>query len=684
MREANGRDVGSDEEEEKKKKKKDEAGLEKGRHTLRREREEDFVARMHRLITLEHEAEKAEAEDMLAKTDATVAQRKGVVLLNVRVEDVESGLLGKTLLTLARSAKGSAQENVLPAHTLSQHDIVRIKPNKSDGSRAGFVFEGVVYRIRDASITVAVDVLPDDDDSFLCIPLKVEKLANYVTYRRLSSTLDTISKVGHACRIKEIVFEGKKPEYDVRQQGEGQQSSFGWTPINTHLDQSQKDAVTKALSSRDVVLIHGPPGTGKTTTLVEYIAQEVKRGCRVLACAGSNIAVDNIVEGLGKLDLNVVRIGHPARMLPQILEQSLDYKVLHSDESGLARDCRQEIQQLNRKLLKLSGRDRQTRKQIRQEIRYLNKEEKRRQQTAVDRCLASAHVVCCTLSGAASRHVSELPIFDVVVIDEAAQAIEPSCWSALIRGKRCVLGGDHLQLTPTILSDKASKQGLSVTLFERLRKIWGDHITQTLLIQYRMNEKIMKWSSVELYDDRIQAHASVAHRILDEPLVHESFPVLAFIDTAGCDMEETKEEDGESLKNTGEADIVMAYIEKLIAAGMRPADIGVITPYAAQVTLLRSMRSADIGSKLEISTVDGFQGREKEAIVISMVRSNSSGEVGFLSDSRRMNVAVTRAKRHCVIIGDSETISKNAFLDRLVTYFQEHGEYDTAETFRLA
>lgn len=680
MREANGRDVDSDEEE------KDEVALEEGRHTLRRESEEEFVARMHRLITLEHEAEKAEAEDMLAKTDATVAQRKGVVLLNVKVEDVESGLLGKTLLTLARRAKCSAQENVLPAHTLSQHDIVRIRPNKSDGSRAGFVVEGVVYRIRDTSITVAVDVLPDDD-SFLCIPLKVEKLANYVTYRRLSSTLDTISKVGHACRIKEVVFEGKKPEYDTHQQGgeqQGLQSSSGWTPIHTHLDQSQKDAVSKALCSRDVVLIHGPPGTGKTTTLVEYIAQEVKRGCRVLACAGSNIAVDNIVEGLSKLDLNVVRIGHPARMLPQILEQSLDYKVLHSDDSGLARDCRQEMQQLNRKLLKLSGRDRQTRKQIRQEIRYLNKEEKRRQQTAVDRCLASAHVVCCTLSGAASRHVSALPMFDVVVIDEAAQAIEPSCWSALIRGKRCVLGGDHLQLTPTILSDKASKQGLSVTLFERLRKMWGDHITQTLLTQYRMNEKIMKWSSVELYDDRIQAHASVANRLLDEPLVQESFPVLAFIDTAGCDMEETKEEDGESLKNMGEADIVIAYVGKLTAAGMRPADIGVITPYAAQVTLLRSMRSADIGSKLEISTVDGFQGREKEAIVISMVRSNSSGEVGFLSDSRRMNVAVTRAKRHCVIIGDSETISKNPFLDRLVTYFQEYGEYDTAETFRLA
>lgn len=651
-------------------------------HSPRREGEEAFVARMHRLIALEHEAERAEAEDMLAKTDATVAQRKGVVLLNVRVEDVESGLLGKTLLTLARSGEGS----VLPAHTLSQHDIVRIKPNKSDGNHEGFVVEGVVYRIRDSSITVAVDLLPDDD-SFLCIPLKVEKLANYVTYRRLSSTLDTIVKVGHECRIKEVVFQGKEPVYDTdacQQVEEAQHASSGWTPINAGLDQSQKDAVMKALCSRDVVLIHGPPGTGKTTTLVEYIAQEVKRGCRVLACAGSNIAVDNIVEGLSKVDLNVVRIGHPARMLPQILEQSLDYKVLHSDDSSLARDCRQEIQQLNRKMLKLGRKDWQARKQIRQEIRYLNKEEKRRQQTAIDRCLASAQVVCCTLSGAASRQVSMLPIFDVVVIDEAAQAIEPSCWSALIRGRRCVLGGDHLQLTPTIVSDKASNQGLSVTLFERLRQMWGDHITQTLLTQYRMNEKIMKWSSVELYEDRIQAHASVAHRQLDEPLVRESFPVLAFIDTAGCDMEETKEEDSESLKNTGEADIVMAYVEKLTAAGMRPADIGVITPYAAQVTLLRSMRSTDIGSKLEISTVDGFQGREKEAIVISMVRSNASGEVGFLSDSRRMNVAVTRAKRHCVIIGDSETISKNPFLDRLVTYFQDHGEYDTAETFRLA
>ena len=255
-------------------------------------------------------------------------------------------------------------------------------------------------------------------------------------------------------------------------------------------------------------MIHGPPGTGKTTTLVEFIRQEVARGSRVLACAGSNVAVDNIVEGLVKATSSatkparknaamsaskVVRIGHPARMLPQVLEVSLEYKVLHSDQSQLARECREEVKQLTRRLLKLTSRkDREERRNVRQEIRYLNREEKKRQRAAVDRCLEQSQVVACTLSGAASFQISRLPLFDVVVIDEAAQSTEPSCWSALLRGRRCVLGGDHLQLPPTILSEAAARKGLSVTLFERLHAMHGPTIGHMLVTQYRMNEKIMQ------------------------------------------------------------------------------------------------------------------------------------------------------------------------------------------------
>ena len=368
-------------------------------------------------------------------------------------------------------------------------------------------------------------------------------------------------------------------------------------------------------------------------------------------------------------------------MLPQVLEVSLEYKVLHSDQSKLARECRDEIKQLNRRLLKLTNRkDRDERRQVRQEIRYLNREERKRQRSAVDRCLEQSQVVACTLSGAASFQVAKLPAFDVVVIDEAAQSTEPACWSALLRGNRCVLGGDHLQLPPTIISDKAAKRGLAVTLFERLHELHGSDIGQMLLTQYRMNELIMAWSSEEMYDGKLLAAKEVAGATLND------LPVLMFIDTAGCDMEEQKEDDGESLRNPGEAEVVMKYVGQLVSSGVPLTSIGVITPYSAQVNLLRSLRSDEedrwgfgaASRDLEVSTVDGFQGREKEVVIISMVRSGPDRQVGFLSESRRMNVAITRAKKHVVLVGDSETISNDKFLGRLVAYFDEHAEYDSA------
>lgn len=371
-------------------------------------------------------------------------------------------------------------------------------------------------------------------------------------------------------------------------------------------------------------------------------------------------------------------------MLPQVLEVALEYKVLHSDQSKLARECRDEVKQLNRRMLKLTSRkDRDERRQVRQEIRYLYKEEKKRQRAAVDRCLEQSQVVACTLSGAAAFQVSKLPLFDVVVIDEAAQSTEPACWSALLRGKRCVLGGDHLQLPPTIISNKAAKRGLSVTLFERLHALHGSQIGQMLVTQYRMNEKIMAWSSKEMYDGKLLAADEVADATLDH------LPVLLFIDTAGCDMEEQREEDGESLRNPGEAEVIMKYVSRLASSGVPLASIGVITPYSAQVNLLRSLRNDEedrwgfgaAARELEVSTVDGFQGREKEVVVISMVRSGANRQVGFLSENRRMNVAITRAKKHVVLVGDSETISSDKFLGRLVAYFDEHAEYDSAGSF---
>lgn len=413
----------------------------------------------------------------------------------------------------------------------------------------------------------------------------------------------------------------------------------------------------------------------------------------MLACAASNIAVDNLVERIASLRLpkgrtiDVVRMGHPARLLPKVLDSSLEAKVLRSDDSSLAKDCRKEIKNINARLLKLGRKDRAERTALRKDLRQLAKEERQRQERAVASVLASAQVVCATLTGLGGRNFEQLPPFDMVVIDEAAQALEPACWAALLRGRKAVLAGDHLQLPPTVTSEEAARRGLLLTLFERCHAAWGELASTMLTTQYRMHADIMQWSSDEMYGGKLRAHDSVAeHSLQGLPGVGElaastgvDLPILLLVDTAGCEMEERKEDGGDSTLNEREAAVAMAHVRRLLAAGVAPGDIGVITPYAAQVGLLRELRPEGAGALVEISTVDGFQGREKEAIVISMVRSNTSGEVGFLADSRRMNVAVTRARRHCALVCDSDTVKGDPFLKRLVEYFESNGEYECAE-----
>lgn len=294
-------------------------------------------------------------------------------------------------------------------------------------------------------------------------------------------------------------------------------------------------------------------------------------------------------------------------------------------------------------------------------------------------------MLCCTLTGAASRDVERMA-FDLVVIDEAAQAIEPACWIPLLRARRAVLAGDHLQLPPTVMSEEAARKGLARTLFERLQEQFGGGaVGRMLTVQYRMHEGIMRWSSDELYGGRLTAHASVAcHTLADlRPAMGDAaatLPVLLLIDTTGCDMPEKVEDEGDSKWNEGEAKVVISHVQRLVAAGVRPDEIGIITPYNAQVAVLRELRT-DALRAVEISSVDGFQGREKEAIVISTVRSNATREVGFLADHRRFNVAVTRARRHCAVVADAECIATNAFLKRLVDYFSEHGAYASAAEY---
>ncbi len=426
------------------------------------------------------------------------------------------------------------------------------------------------------------------------------------------------------------------------------------------LNPSQRAAVEFALSARDVAIIHGPPGTGKTTTVVELIRQAVSRGSRVLACAPSNLGVDNLLERLLAAGMRAVRLGHPARVLPELRAHTLDLLVEAHPDLRVARQLERDAAVLRHQAARFTRAKPQPghRQELRKEARELVADARRLEEQIVAGLLDAAEVLCVTLTGLDAQILGERT-FDLAVIDEAAQSIEPACWIPLVRGARLVLAGDHCQLPPTIVSAAAAREGLAVSLPERLLAVHGPAIARRLTVQYRMHEAIMGFSSAEFYDSSLTPDPSVAaHRLADlpgvvaDPLVESP---LEFIDTAGAGYDEELEPDGESRRNPAEAALVCRKVQALVAAGVPAADIAVIAPYSAQVRLIRDLLQSgdglpgvdDPSAGVEVDSVDGFQGREKEAVVISLVRSNREGEIGFLADTRRMNVALTRAGASC-------------------------------------
>ena len=627
---------------------------------------EDFVQTQLDLLELERQAEVEETQRLRASLSAGELERRGVALLRLVVVDCGYGLGGRRLLTLGPS---SARD--LPANRFSPGDIVTFRASKRPERAADKLPTGVVHRLRRDTISIALDrendELPDE-------PVRLDRVSNDITYRRLRETLDALRGPlsGTSKRLREIAFGLREP---------GSTDACDWTPLDETLDESQRAALDFLLARQDFALLHGPPGTGKTTTLVELIRQAVARGERVLATAGSNVAVDNLVERLTDRGVRVVRLGHPARLLPSVLDWSLDALVERSEGARIASDLRRELDGAFRQLSR--SRDHRARREHRDDVRRLRRELREIEAWTTQQIIDGAEVVLTTNTGAASRRLADRH-FDRVVIDEAAQAIEASTWIPVLLGDRVVLAGDHLQLPPTIISREAERQGLGRTLFERLIERHGEAVARRLTIQYRMHETIMRWSSDALYGGELCADASVrGHLLADLPRVasgeehpETSWPVL-FVDTAGCDLEERQEVDGDSRANDGEARLIVEHIRRLVKARVAPAAIGVITPYNAQVDSLRALLRSS-WPEVEVSSVDGFQGREKEAILLSLVRSNPRGEVGFLADRRRLNVAVTRARRHVVIVGDSATISSNAFLAGLVEYCEKAGEYRSA------
>lgn len=622
--------------------------------------QDSYFDRLGRWLEMEGEAERERLADRRRKKRSGNPEKTGETLVNLKVVDQQIGLAGRQLIDLAKPASDS-----LPMNRLKVGSPIVLSNDDQPDSKG---VPGVVSRRTPTTIQVAVDQWPDAKR--YRIDLSPDERTRL---RQQSAMARARMATGAPGRLRDVLLGLQEPRFE-EPRFEGDQS------INfvTHLNPPQEEAVRFAMASHDLAVIHGPPGTGKTTTVAEVIYQAVRDGAKVLACAASNTAVDNLLERLVGLMPSVIRVGHPARVFEALRGHTLDELVEADEGSAIVRDMYREADSLMQSAQR-STRSREAHRRrgdVYAEAKSLRKQARMLERHLVQQVLSSADVVCTTLTIdeelLGDRH------FDLVVIDEACQCTEPAIWQAILRANRVVLAGDHCQLPPTVLSKEAGREGFAISPMERLIDQIGSPIYKRLSVQYRMNETLMRFPSDQFYDGGLIADASVrGHRLADLPDVtvdHEAEPVMEFWDTAGAEWEEELEPEGESKRNPREASWVVDQVRAFLEAGIEPEDIAVIAPYAAQVRLLRNRLQV---AGLEIDTVDGFQGREKEVVIITFVRSNRIGEIGFLADTRRTNVALTRAKRTLRAIGDSSTLGGEKFYSDLVAHFQETGAYRT-------
>lgn len=615
-----------------------------------------------RLIRKEREEDRKQYESKIGNRSLHDRKKEGVTWYPVMVNKSYVGTGERWIFQIERTTDLTQRHHFHPGSSVS----IFLNDDKKKLSASG-----IIMRMNEHKMTLMLnaDEPPDwlDDGK-----LGVNLLFDEGTYDEMEKTLKNLSNIKEG-RIFELmsILRGKAtPSFQNKHQ-----VSY------PRLNDSQNIALNTIMAANDLALVHGPPGTGKTTTLVQAIQAKVTEEKQVLVCASSNAAVDLLAEKLMELEVRVLRIGHPARVTDAVVRSTLDVRLSEHNDAKMLRDLRrksEEMRSMGKKYKRNFGREeRQQRRMLFDESNALRDEARMLEGHMIFDEINKAEVIACTLVGANNSYLGNRS-FKTVFIDEASQAIEPANWIPIMKAEKVVMAGDHWQLPPTVKSKEAEKEGLSNTIFERTINAYD--IDTMLETQYRMHPQIMTFSNHHFYSGKLLSAAMIHHRrqLYDEP--------VSFIDTAGCGYAEKLNEETLSTYNEEEAQFILQRLDQLINEGgetFMKLSIGIIAPYRAQTEKLRQKIVRyewfkEMEPNITINSVDAFQGQERDVILMSLVRSNDEGYIGFLGDIRRMNVAMTRARHLLLMVGDSATLSSHSFFDKLIQDLQRRGYYHSA------
>lgn len=631
----------------------------------------DYFKKLLELLKIEREEDHNQYRKLTEQTSVSERRANGLTWYPVAIRGNEMSRGDYLTVELERTTHQDISHQFrfgIPAVFFGNHDP------KSDQ------VEGTVTHVNAnrLKITLRTDELPDWTRDG---KLGIDVLFDDNSYEEMQSALRQAMAIyakganDSTTRLVEILTGEKAPTFQER---------LFQVPI-PKLNLSQQSAVHKIMSANELAIVHGPPGTGKTTTLVQAIKTLIKKdNQKILVVAPSNTAVDLLSEKLHEEGLNVLRVGNPNRVTERLMSLTLDSKMAEHPqmkESKRLKKQAQEFKNMAHKYKRNFGKsERDQRKLLFDEAHKIMKEVGNAEQYIIDDLIAKAQVITATLVGANHYTVRDVR-YHTVVIDEAGQALEPACWIPILKSQKVILAGDHCQLSPTIKSDVAARNGLSTTLLEKCVEAHPEAVT-LLEEQYRMNEQIMGYSSQIFYQNKLKAHTSVAKRVL----FADDKPVL-FIDTAGCGFEEKLE--GTSSTNPEEAALLLKHLAQFTIewqaqnTGESFPSIAIISPYKQQIQVLNEQllhvpELQPYLSNMAANTVDSFQGQERDIVYISMTRSNQEGNIGFLADIRRMNVAMTRARKKLVVVGDSATLAQFPFYADFILYTESIDAYQSA------